>query len=164
MTIKIGNTRKETWTCKLQEKRQSQQRDQCELTKPEHVVLGESKWCIWLEAAVQDEEAKWWSGINLRKELNLRTRNCHVIPQAVSHSFLTPISFLFVPLPLCQRRGKSTQKIWSTLYPYYVLFIWKSFLSSILLYYMTDNFKIKGTSYIALHPLNGSINQAIFNS
>lgn len=143
MIIKIGSIRKETWTCKLWEKGQSQQRDQRELTEPECVCSGESKWCIWLENTVQDEEAKW-SRINLWKELTWGQET------AISFhkQFLTPswrLCFLLVPRVLFAKGGESTQKTWSI---HSISLLCSFYLEKFSRQYliMMDNFRIKGTN------------------
>lgn len=105
---------RENWTCELRETGQSRRRDQHELTQLEHVFgrkrvvqSARRSWC-------SEEAAEWRPGINLQKEMNLRTRSWYLILQAVSYSFL-PLTYLshFLPAKGGQKY-KTHRSIWAS--------------------------------------------------
>lgn len=128
--IKTGRIRKDTCTCRLWEKGQSQQEDQPELTEAEQVFRREQMVHVTRSRGA-DEEAKWWSGINLWGQETA---------MSFCRQYFTPSWHLFLPywshFLFAKGRKKAHKRFWVfNFYLHYVLFIWKSSLSSILIWW-----------------------------
>lgn len=143
MIIKIGSIRKETWTCELREKGQSQQRDQHELTEPERVFRRKQVARLPGRRGVGWEgQVMVWNQPMVRAKPEDEKLPCH--STSSSHCLLAPL-FPIGPTSSLPKGKKAHTRLGAfTLDANCVLFYLEK--SSWLYLIVMDNFRIKGTN------------------